>query len=266
MDPMTSSVAGGGEPRGLGTVSGLPWPGVRYFATTREGGVSLGGFASFNLGAHTRDDPACVQENRRRLRDVLPGDPLWLDQVHGGDVLDADAWTAESADAPRADAAVTVRPGRVLAIMTADCLPVVLSGQGGAVLGVAHAGWRGLVGGVLENTVARMRAVCPGAGALRAWIGPAISQRHFEVGDDVHAAFVGRDPAARMFFVRSPAAPKWLADLPSLARHRLWRAGVEDVELSGYCTYGRADLFYSYRRASDTGRLATLAWLSPGEA
>jgi YfiH family protein len=261
-----TSTSGSGESCGPGTVSGLTWPGVRYFATTRAGGVSCGGFASFNLGAHTRDDPARVQENRRRLRGVLPGDPLWLDQVHGSEVLDADAWVAGSADAPRADAAVTTRPERVLAIMTADCLPVVLSDHGGMVLGVAHAGWRGLAGGVLEATVARMRAMCPGAGALRAWVGPAISQRHFEVGGDVHAAFVGPDPAARMFFVRSPSGPKWLADLPSLARHRLWRVGVEDIELSSYCTYGRADLFYSYRRASDTGRLATLAWLSPGKA
>lgn len=251
---------------GLDCVSGLSWPGVRYFSTTRAGGMSHGAFASLNLGAHTRDDPVSVRENRRALRRVLPDEPLWLEQVHGSDVLDADAWLAERDEAPTADAAVTVRPGRVLAIMTADCLPVVLSDLDGTVLGVAHAGWRGLAGSVLEHTVARMRSARPGAGPLRAWVGPAISQRHFEVGNDVYTAFVDQDPGVRMYFVRSPVSSKWLADLSAIARHRLWRAGVEDVELSHYCTYGQADLFYSYRRASDTGRFATLAWLRPGEA
>lgn len=264
----TGRLAAGGARTGgdakRATVSGLAWPGVRYFSTTREGGVSQGAYASFNLGMHTRDNPVDVRENRRRLMQALPRDPLWLEQVHGSEVLDADAWQVEGGAPPRADAAVTVQPGRVLAIMTADCLPVVLSDADGSVLGVAHAGWRGLAGSVLEHTVSRMQSLRPQATGYRAWIGPAISQRHFEVGADVYAAFVDQDPETRMYFTRAAAGAKWLADLPSIARHRLTRAGVDDVELSGYCTYGEGDRFYSYRRSSDTGRLATLAWLQPG--
>jgi len=243
-----------------GRVSGLAWSGVRYFTTTRCGGASAGPFNSFNLGGHTGDDPACVERNRRDLAQGLPDEPIWLAQVHGSAVLDADAWQGRGA--PQADAAVTTRAGRVLAIMTADCLPVVLADTGGRVLGVAHAGWRGLAGGVLESTLDRMRLACPDASGFRAWVGPGIGQRHFEVGADVLAAFAGRDADTRLFFAEKTPGEKWLADLASLARHRLCRAGVGDVELSGYCTYGRPDLFYSYRRAGRTGRMATLAWLA----
>ncbi|TAM90710.1 MAG: peptidoglycan editing factor PgeF [Candidimonas sp.] len=257
----------GGQRVDLPLVSGLSWPGVRYFSTTRMGGVSRGAYASFNLGMHTGDDPARVRENRSYLRGLLPADPLWLDQVHGGEVLDADSHEDRGGAPPKADAAVTTRPECVLAIMTADCLPVVLADVDGTVLGVAHAGWRGLAGSVLEHTVERLRALRPNAPGFRAWIGPAISQRCFEVGSDVYAAFVDHDAQARHYFVRSARARgKWLADLASLARHRLTRAGVEDVELSGYCTYGQPERFYSYRRASDTGRGATIAWLLPRRA
>jgi YfiH family protein len=255
-------------------VSGLGWNNVRYFTTTRGGGVSTGDFASLNLGRHTQDRPESVDENRRRLAGLLPARPLWLNQVHGIEVLDADAWGAHAGGpdsdpagaAPTADAAVTTRCNRVLAIMTADCLPVVIAGEAGRVLGVAHAGWRGLASGVLEATLRTMAeksgATAGGATAFRAWIGPAITQAHFEVGKDVHDAFVSADPSARGYFVRKAQGEKWLADLPALARHRLLRAGVANVELSGHCTYGRPDLFYSYRRGCNTGRIATLAWLA----
>src|SRR3546814_19633017 len=137
-------------------VSGLPWHGVHYLSTTRDGGTSAGAFASFNLALHTRDDPARVHENRRRLVQGMPAAPIWLDPVHGSAVLDADAWHGageQSAAAPTADAAVTTQAGRVLAIMTADCLPVVMADTEGRVLGVAHAGWRGLANQVVESTV-----------------------------------------------------------------------------------------------------------------
>lgn len=244
----------------LECVTGEPWNGVRYFCTTRRGGVSAGPRASLNLGRHVGDDALLVEENRRRLARLLPAAPRWLEQVHGTQVFDADAaW--DSAEPPRADAAVTTIAGRVLAIMTADCLPVVIADPDGGALGVAHAGWRGLAGGVLENTVGRLRAKHPRAAAWRAWIGPGISQPHFEVGDEVRAAFVGQDPDCSVFFAAGRRPGKWLADLPGLARARLLKVGVQQVQASGYCTYAQSDMFYSYRRDSAGGRMATLAWL-----
>ena len=247
----------------VGCVTGKVWRGVRYFCTTRSGGVSSGALASLNLARHVCDAPSCVDENRRRLAALLPADPVWLEQVHGVQVFDADG-DKPCEPCPRADAAVTTRPDKVLAIMTADCLPVVISDADATVLGVAHAGWRGLAAGVLENTLAQLRAKHPGALGWRAWIGPAISQPHFEVGADVLKAFVQADPDCQTFFVDAGREGKWLADLPGLARHRLLKAGVDEVEASGYCSYARADLFYSYRRDAAGGRMATLAWLEGG--
>lgn len=243
----------------MGGVSGLPWAGVQYFCTTRSGGVSLAPWESFNLGQHVGDDPQAVKDNRARLRLTLPAAPLWLDQVHGTAVWDADDRTVPLP--PQADAAVTMQPGRVLAIMTADCLPVVIADVQGRVLGVAHAGWRGLVAGVLENTLAHMRERVPDASAWRAWIGPAISQAHFEVGDEVYQAFVGQDARLAVYFVADPSRDRWRADLPSIARHRLFHAGVQQIECCGRCTYGEEHRFFSYRRQARTGRQATLAWL-----
>ena len=175
-----------------------PWPGVQFFCTTRAGGVGRVPFATFNLGMGVGDNVATVAENRRRLRQVVPAEPYWLRQVHGWRVMDADAGVGpQSATAPgavstqqgvvppEADAAITTQPGRVLAILTADCLPVVLADTEGRVLGVAHAGWRGLAGGVLEATLQAMRERCPEARAWRAWIGPGIGASAFQVGDDV---------------------------------------------------------------------------------
>lgn len=241
---------------------GPDWPGLRIVATTRAGGVSAAPYASFNLGAHVGDAPGAVAANRARLRALLPSDPLWLDQVHGTRVADAD----HEADPAPADAAVTRVPGRVLAIMTADCLPVVIAAPEARVLAVAHAGWRGLAGGVLENAVAAM-GVPPDAG-LRAWIGPAIGPLAFEVGDEVRAAFArAAEPPAGAFVPTgghdAAGAPKWLADLPALAEQRLRAAGVATVVRSNLCTVAGNDRFYSYRKEGVTGRFATLAWLVP---
>lgn len=252
------------DPACLPQVSGLAWKRVRYFCTVRQGGVSTGAYASLNLGMHTRDASGHVAENRRRLAQALPGEPLWLNQVHGVQVADADKEQAAGA-VPTADAAITTKPNRVLAIMTADCLPVVIADTDGQALGLAHAGWRGLQGGVLETTLDRLRVKRPQA-TWRAWIGPAISQRYFEVGADVFSAFVDQDAQTALFFIEKKPDEKWLADLPGLARYRLNQAGVANVELSGCCTYGDAARFFSYRREPDTGRLATLAWLEPGAA
>lgn len=249
-----------------GLVKGKPWNGVRYGCTTRAGGVSRDDWASLNLALHVGDDPAAVQENRRRLRAALPASPFWLEQVHGTRVMDADAWAAaqpEPTTPPCADAAITLQPGRVLAIMTADCIPVVISDTEGRALGAAHAGWRGLAAGVLENTLAALKARLPGAATWQAWIGPCIGQPSFEVGDEVRLAFVDHAADASVHFLPGRGPGKWQADLVGLARHRLAMAGVHHVEAAAYCTYEHAELFFSYRRSPVTGRMATVAWLEP---
>ncbi len=253
-----------------------PWPGVQFFCTTRAGGVGRVPFATFNLGMGVGDNVATVAENRRRLRQVVPAEPYWLRQVHGWRVMDADAGVGpQSATAPgavstqqgvvppEADAAITTQPGRVLAILTADCLPVVLADTEGRVLGVAHAGWRGLAGGVLEATLQAMRERCPEARAWRAWIGPGIGASAFQVGDDVREAFAGVGAELPgMFTADTQVTGKWRADLAGLARWRLVRLGVENIEICGLCTAtDAAGRFYSYRRDGQTGRMATLAWI-----
>lgn len=228
--------------------------GVGALLTTREGGQSGGPFASFNLGAHVGDDPAAVAANRARLRTFLPAEPVWLNQVHGADVADADVCHG----VPQADASLSRGRGRVCAVLTADCLPVLLCDDDASVVAAVHAGWRGLAAGVLENTVARMD-VPPQR--LRAWLGPAIGPQAFEVGGEVRAAFVAADPAAATAFVPGAASGKWLADLFLLARLRLRAAGVTRVSGGGVCTVAAPQRFYSYRRDGLTGRFASLVWL-----
>lgn len=233
------------------------WPlpaGVQARVSTRAGGVSAAPYASLNLGSHVGDDADAVAMNRARLRHLLPAEPLWLQQVHGIAVADADA----DDGVPTADAAVARRPGRVCAVLTADCLPVLLCDAAGTVVGAAHAGWRGLAEGVIEATLARM-AVPPHT--VMAWLGPAIGPQAFEVGDEVRARFLGLDAAAAAAFVPATAAGKWMADLFLLARQRLERAGVVSVHGGGVCTHGDPGRFYSYRRDRVTGRFASLIWL-----
>ncbi|MFJ1301389.1 peptidoglycan editing factor PgeF [Pseudomonadota bacterium AL_CKDN230030165-1A_HGKHYDSX7] len=247
---------------GLPVVGGAAWTGVEYFCTTRAGGAGRGPHESLNLGIRADDDPAVVAENRRRVRAAVAGEPRWLRQVHGADVHDADPPAPDGEIA--ADASVTTRPGQVLAVMVADCLPVVIADAAGTVLGAAHAGWRGLAGGVLENTLAAMQAKAPGARDFCAWVGPGIGAAHFEVGADVLEAFAADGQEAAACFVPRPDVPgKWLADLPALARLRLQRAGVAEVELSGLCTVSDPERFFSYRRDRVTGRMALMAWLRP---
>lgn len=243
---------------GLPVVTGAPWQGVQYFCTQRMGGLSQPPYDSLNLGQHVGDDPAAVAGNRARVTALTPGRPLWLEQVHGVAVCDADNW--RGSNPPRADAAVTTRVGRPLAIMVADCLPVVLADESGRVLGVAHAGWRGLAAGVLENTLQALRERRPDARVWRAWIGPAIGPLAFEVGADVRDAFMRVLPQAADFFRQRADGIHWMADLAGLARLRLQRAGVTHVEASGQCTYTQAEDYFSYRRQSPTGRQALIAW------
>ena len=229
--------------------------GVRAGTTMRTGGVSRGGsLATFNLAAHVADDPAAVAANRARLRvDLgLPAEPLWLRQVHGATVAVHDG----GLHAPEADAAVTFEAGRVLAVLTADCLPVALAGRDGLRLGLAHAGWRGLIAGVLERTVAALGV--EGA-ELVAWLGPAIGPEAFEVGGEVRAAFAAADPADAAAFTANERG-RWQADLYALARSRLARLGVREISGGGECTFRDAARFYSHRRDPRGGRMATLLW------
>ncbi|MBO1110891.1 peptidoglycan editing factor PgeF [Bordetella petrii] len=243
---------------GLPVITGPQWPGVRYFCTTRGGGAGVAPHDTLNLGLRAGDQPGTVLENRRRVRAAAPSEPLWLRQVHGADVVDADGALP---DEPAADASVTAAPGRVLAIMVADCLPVVMADLDGTVVGAAHAGWRGLAGGVLERTLERLRAKAPHARGWRAWVGPGIGPEAFEVGADVREAFAALGPQALAHFAPRPGlAGKWLADLPALALLRLRRAGVQDAQACGLCTVSDPARFFSYRRDGVTGRMALLAW------
>lgn len=238
---------------------------VRAAVTRRSGGVSRAPFGSLNLATHVGDDPAAVAENRRRVRAALalPREPLWLSQVHGTSVLDADRvpgrLDAVGEVAPTADAALTRSPGQVLAVLLADCLPVLLAQRDGGAVGIAHAGWRGLAAGVLEATVGAFG--CP-AGELTAWLGPAIGPAHFEVGEEVRIALCTHDPGAALAFRRNERG-RWQCDLPGLARQRLESLGVGSVHGEAICTYTDAQGFYSYRRDGRTGRVAALIWLEP---
>lgn len=228
-------------------------PSVRALVTTRAGGVSTGPYASLNLGLKVADDPQAVARNRVLLRQRLPAEPKWLAQVHGNRVLVAD----EVQGLPEADAAVTRTPGTVCAVMIADCLPVLLGDRAGTVVGVAHAGWRGLAAGVIENTVQAMD-VDP-AGML-AWLGPAIGPTAFEVGADVRDAFLAQDAGAAAAFVDHRPG-KWLADLFWLARRRLQALGVTAIHGGGLCTVSDPTRFFSHRRDRVSGRMAALVWL-----
>ncbi len=233
------------------------WPApdnVRALQTLRHGGCSPAPWDSLNLGDHVGDDSQRVMANRARLRASLPADPCWLQQVHGVDVVDA----ASAVPGTVADAAYARAPGSVCAVMTADCLPVLFCDRAGTVVAAAHAGWRGLLAGVLEQTLATMG--CP-AGTILAWLGPAIGPDNFEVGDEVRSAFIARNAEAAGAF-RAAGGGKWLADLYALARLRLSIAGVAGIYGGGGCTFAERDRFFSYRRDGVTGRQASLIWLS----
>lgn len=233
-------------------------PNVKAFITTRTGGVSVGPHASFNLGLRADEDPVTVAQNRAILQRHLPQAPKWLRQVHGTRVVDADA-VDPNAESPQADASVAGQPGTVCPVMIADCLPVLFTNRSGTRVAGAHAGWRGLSGGVLANTVQALCTAGDDPADLLAYIGPGIGPTAFEVGADVYAAFTDRDGgAARAFVAHAPG--KWLADLFTLARRALARAGVTAVYGGALCTYSDAQRFYSYRRDKITGRMAAFIW------
>lgn len=227
--------------------------------TLRTGGVSRPPFDSCNIASHVGDEPRAVSENRARLRAslTLPAEPAWLQQVHGYRVVDLDRQTSLDGLEP-ADAAVTRTPGRVCAIQVADCMPVLFAARDGSAVGAAHAGWRGLAGGVLEATV---RAMNTPPGELLAWLGPAIGQAHFEVGEEVRSAFMADDPDASAAFIVNQRG-RWQCDLYVLARRKLAAIGMSGSSVFGgsWCTYAEAGRFYSYRRDGRCGRMAALVW------
>lgn len=237
-----------------------PVPGrVRSLSTLRMGGVSEAPFESLNLAAHVGDSPESVAENRRSLMAAadLPAEPRWLEQVHGTRVMDLDLETQGPADA-----AITRQASRVCAVLTADCLPVLLAAESGDRVGAVHAGWRGLAAGVIEAAVA---ALGPSPGNLLAWLGPAIGPMHFEVGAEVRDALLAADGGAHDL-IRPNSRGRFMADLYGLARSRLRRLGVARIYGGGECTYAQAGRYFSHRRDGRTGRQATLIWLEPAPA
>jgi polyphenol oxidase len=234
------------------------WPApknVRAVATTRVGGVSVGPYTSLNLGAHVGDDECAVKENRQRVRTALglEREPLWLNQVHGTAVVEAKAHDAP----PTADASFSRSPDQACAVLTADCLPVLFCDHEGTRVAAAHAGWRGLAGGVLESA---LRAMDVAPDRVLAWLGPAIEQDMFEVGPEVREQFVARSADDAQAFSANVRG-RWQADLYDLARRELARLGVTQVFGGGLRCYADRDRFFSYRRDGTTGRMATLVWM-----
>jgi YfiH family protein len=281
-------------------------PGVRAAFTLRTGGVSLAPYDSLNLGAHIGDSPEAVAENRRRVGEKLrlPAEPVWLEQVHGVQVVELGAagivgtlagaagkvaegtgggvgaagrWGAardagvgavadpavrhtDPGELPlTADASVAHAAGQVCAIRVADCMPVLFAARDGSAVGAAHAGWRGLAGGVLQATIAQLGVP---AADLIAWMGPAIGPEHFEVGEDVRAAFTAADAGAASGFVAN-ARGRWQCDLYALARRKLSALGVSSIHGGGWCTFAEPARFFSYRRDGQCGRMAALIWIEP---
>ncbi len=236
------------------------WPApqnVCAASTFRTGGVSYEPYDDFNLAAHVGDAPQSLAENRRILRAALklPNEPSWLDQVHSDSVVDANS----SPQTPwRADACVARSAGIVCAVLTADCLPVLFCSRDGDRVAAAHAGWRGLAAGILDNTIGSLGL--PGH-ELIAWLGPAISQSAFEVGDEVRIAFIARDSGNASAF-ESNARGRWQCDLYQLARRNLRLQGIREIYGGDHCTFADEDRFFSYRRDGQCGRMATLIWLS----
>jgi YfiH family protein len=236
---------------------------VGALMTTRAGGVSAGPYASLNLGRSVGDDPVAVDENRRRFAAAIGAAPSYLSQVHGARVLRLDARSPGAGD--EADAAVTAMPGIACTVLVADCLPVLFAAPAARAVGAAHAGWRGLAAGVLEATVAAVAAAarCDPA-EIVAWLGPCIGPHRFEVGADVLAAFgcaAGHSGPRFVPRARVDGSPRWLADLPGLARDRLVAAGVTQVGGGAWCTVLDASRFFSFRRDRITGRMAAAVWI-----
>lgn len=227
-------------------------PNVKALQTTRRGGLSKPPFDTLNLGDHVGDDPMSVAANRQALSSYVPSEPVWLKQVHGIQVIDAGA----AGCLPEADAAYATTHEAVCCIMTADCLPILVCDDAGTIVAAIHAGWRGLLNGVIEQTIAAMQVRPSG---LMAWLGPAIGPAAFEVGDDVRDAFLQRNSETDAAFTQNGS--KWLADIYLLARQRLAGCGITRAYGGEFCTFADPQRFFSYRREGMTGRMASMIWL-----
>ncbi len=233
------------------------WPApnnVRALQTTRGGGLSVAPYDSLNLGTHVGDVPLTVVRNRMLLNTIFPGEPVWLEQVHGTTVASADT----AGCVPQADACIARKSGAVCVVMTADCLPILLCDVQGTVVAAIHAGWRGLAAGVIEATVREMQI---NGAQLMAWLGPAIGRNAFEVGAEVREIFMQNNPASDAAFVAQTARGKYHADLYVLARLRLNALGITQIYGGDRCTYTESEQFFSYRRDGVTGRMGTFIWL-----
>lgn len=236
-------------------LQGLVEQKVTAFCTTRSGGFSEGGFASLNLAEHVQDDAKSVEKNRRLLREqfALPENPQWLQQTHSTNVIELDHSLLREGDA-----AICSIPGRIAVVLTADCLPVLFCNKTGSEVAAAHAGWRGLLNGILEKTINSMSS---DNAQLMAWLGPAIGPSQFEVGCEVMDSFVAADASAKACFVQNRPG-HYLADLYALARLRLQKAGVSHISGGEFCTFSEAQRFFSYRRENTTGRQASLIYIN----
>ena len=239
---------------------------IQAFCSTRQGGLSKAPFNSLNLGLNAGDDSVVVLQNRKILRSALPSEPLWLKQVHGATVSTPTSRNALGNGPYEADASVTNIPNEVLAILTADCMPVLFASRSGDVIGAAHAGWRGLSSGILEKTIDEMIVLSPGLtrSDISAWMGPAIGSSAFEVGEDVLQAFSqqGQGILSKAFSPIIETPGKYLADLYLLARDRLLLMGIEQIDGGEFCTVHDSERFFSYRRDKVTGRFASVIWIS----
>jgi len=238
------------------------WPApatVSAFSTTRLGGFSEGPWRSFNLGLKSGDDAEAVRRNRELLRSRLPAEPNWLQQVHGTAVVRHNA--GNEAVNPEADGQVASEPGQVCVVLSADCLPVLFCNRAGTRVAAAHAGWRGLAAGILENTV---KAFNESPVEILAWLGPSIGPSVYEVGDDVRDVFVAGDRGAESAFRQR--GNRWLFDLYAMARLRLERAGVTAISGGGFCTFSEPERFFSFRRDGQTGRMGSFVWIDSGAA
>ena len=237
------------------------WPAplnVQAIFTTRSGGTSSGPYTSFNLGDHVGDKQHIVKLNRAKLLKTLPDEPKWLNQLHGSTPI----WVDNNTSILKGDAALSKTHNIVCAILTADCLPIFLCDEAGTVVGIAHAGWRGLVSGIIEQTISEMKKEC--SHNIMAYLGPAIGPNHFEIGEEVRDSFIKYDNRSASAFTihGSVNSKKWLANIFLLARQRLVTAGVTKIYSNEECTYSDSNRFFSYRRDGDTGRMAGLIWLT----
>jgi len=242
------------------------WPApknVHALQTNRNGGVSHAPYDSLNLGSHVKDNPLHVAQNRQLLSQYLPSEPVWLNQVHGTQVLNAGVVdAADTSCVPDADASFSTRKNVVCVTMTADCLPVLLCNTAGTVVASIHAGWRSLCDGVIEATVAKLPVE---SNQLMAWLGPAIGLQAFEVGSEVRAQFIAKEAQAETAF--KPHGDKWLGDIYLIATQRLNKLGITQIyggqeNNQQFCTYTDKEKFFSFRRDGDTGRMATMIWLT----